>query len=264
MVTTFLPNCFVGAVIVSCCSVLGCNMAVEAQYPKTIINSIGMQLTLIPAGRFTMGVANGVSDEKSAHQVRLSQPFMLGVHEVTQEQYVEVMGSNPSIFKAPQNPVENVSWEDAMNFCRKLSALPEERAAGRVYRLPTEAEWEYACRAGTTTSYGFGDDASDLGEYAWYSNNSDGTHPVGQKQPNAWGLYDMHGNVWEWCADWYGDYPSGTVTDPMGAQSGSNHVFRGGSWDYLAGDCRSSYRGRYYPSLRNSLGFRVVCVWSGQ
>lgn len=186
-------------------------------------NSIGMKFKLIPAGTFTMG------DDNDAPEVTLSKSFSLGIHEVTQSQYERVMGNNPSGFKGANNPVEQVSWEDAVEFCRKLSELPAEKAAGRVYRLPTEAEWEYACRAGTTTKYSFGDDDSELGNYAWFKGNSGNTsHPVGGKKPNAWGLYDMHGNVWEWCQDWYGDYPSGTVTDPMGATSGSYRVNRGG------------------------------------
>ena len=173
-----------------------------------------------------------------------------------------MMGTNPSnfYFLGPQNPVENVSWTDAVEFCRKLSAMPAEKTAGHVYRLPTEAEWEYACRSGTTTAYGFGDDASRLGDYGWFDGNSDSsTHPVGEKKPNAWGLYDMHGNVWEWCQDWYGDYPSGSATDPTGATSGSYRVIRGGSWSNDARYCRSAYRSWRTPEARyNNLGFRVL------
>jgi len=177
---------------------------------------MGMKFKLIPAGKFTMGGLLPIEGD-DAHEVTLTKPFKMGVHEVTQAQYEQVMGSNPSKFEGADNPVENVSWLEALEFCRKLSALPAEKAAGNVYRLPTEAEWEYACRAGTTTQFSFGDDDSDLGDYAWYADNSDDkTHPVGSKQPNAWGLYDMHGNVWEWCLDWHGDYPSGAVTDPTG------------------------------------------------
>ena len=212
-----------------------------------------MEFKPIIGGTFTMGQG------REAHKVTLTKPFEIGVYEVTQEQYKKVMGTNPSDFSGPQNPVENVSWDDAVDFCGKLSALPGEESAGYVYRLPTEAEWEYACRAGTTTEYSFGDSDS-LGDYAWYDTNSGKTtHPVGQKHPNAWGLYDMHGNVWEWCQDCHADYPSGSVADPTGPSSGSFRVARGGSWFYAAGDCRSANRRRDSPSYRNSsLGFRVV------
>ena len=220
-----------------------------------------------------------------AHQVTLTQGFELGVYEVTQEQYEQVMGTNPSQFKGPQNPVEQVSWDEAVEFCRKLSALPAEKQAGYVYRLPTEAEWEYACRAGTTTEYSSGDSDSELGDYAWYGNNSGDqqidalniwntdednyidrlsenncrTHPVGGKKPNGWGLYDMHGNVYEWCQDWYGSYPSGSVTDPTGAASGSLRVLRGGSWFNYSDYCRSAYRSGNTPDYRYiNLGFRVL------
>ena len=170
------------------------------------------------------------------------------------------MGTKPSRFKGLQNPVEKVNWADAVEFCRKLSALPAEKSAGYVYRLPTEAEWEYACRAGTTTRYSFGDSDSELGDYAWYDKNSGRTtHPVGGKKPNAWGLYDMHGNVWERCQDWHGDYPSGSVTDPTGAVSGSYRVYRGGSWNFISDYCRSADRLRNSPDGRSYyLGFRVL------
>ena len=221
---------------------------------RPVVNSIGMQFKLLPGGTFTMGEGG------EAHKVTLTKPFGLGVYEVTQEQYQQVMGTNPSKFKAPQNPVEQVSWNDAVEFCRKLSALPAEKSAGHVYRLPTEAEWEYACRAGTTTKYSFGDSESELGDYAWYDKNSGGTtHPVGGKKPNGWGLYDMHGNVFEWCQDWYGDYPSGSVMDPTGAASGSFRVDRGGSWRHYSGICRSAFRSGDSPDLRDfCLGFRVL------
>ena len=223
-------------------------------------DSIGMKFKLIPAGTFTMG------DGDDAHDVTLTKPFKMGVHEVTQAQYEQVMGVNLSKYKGADNPVENVSWDDAVEFCRRLSELPAEKAAGNVYRLPTEAEWEYACRAGTTTKYSFGDDESELGDYAWYGVNSDQkTHPVGSKKPNAWGLYDMHGNVFEWCQDRYGDYPSGSVTDPTGPAVGSSRVFRGGSWSSSAENRRSASRYGYYPSDRYSYGgFRVCLSPSGK
>ncbi len=231
-----------------------------------IKNSIGMELKLLPAGTFMMGSNFGGANEQPVHKVTLSQNFYIGVHEVTQEQWIKVMGKNPSKFKGPRNAVEQVSWTDAVEFCLKLSALPEERAAGRFYQLPTEAQWEYACRAGATTEYSFGDDESELCDYAWYKGNSGSkTHPVGQKKPSAWGLYDMHGNVWEWCQDWHDAYPSRAVTDPTGAASGSLRVLRGGCWDNAAEDRRSAYRGTGAPSGRGgSNGFRVSLSPSGQ
>jgi formylglycine-generating enzyme required for sulfatase activity len=224
-----------------------------------MVNSIGMSLKLIPAGSFLMGSETGYG-EKPVHKVTLTEPYYIGVHEVTQEQYERIMGKNLSLFKGPDNPAEQVSWADAMAFCQKLSALPSERAAGRVYRLPTEAEWEYACRAGNDTAYSFGDDAQMLGEYAWFRDNSGKTtHSVGQKKPNAWGLYDMHGNVHEWCSDWYGDYPNGAVSDPVGPREGLFLVLRGGSWIDGAADCRSAFRYWRYPSLRfDDFGFRLA------
>jgi formylglycine-generating enzyme required for sulfatase activity/serine/threonine protein kinase len=217
-------------------------------------NSIGMTFRLLPGGVFTM------SEGKEAHKVTLTKPFEIGVYEVTQKQYQRVMGPKPSAFPGPQNPVEQVSWDDAVEFCRKLSAMPEEKAAGYVYRLPTEAEWEYACRAGTDTKYSFGDDESQLGDYAWYDRNSEKkTHPVGQKKPNPWGLYDMHGNVWEWCQDWEGNYPSGAAVDPTGPPSASSRVLRGGSLGNGTVYCRTADRNGTLPGVRgNNFGLRVV------
>ena len=214
----------------------------------------GSGLTLVPItpGEFTMGD----SSDGPPHRVTISRPFFLGATEVTQAQWMAVMGSNPSNFKGDTLPVENVSWDDVMAFCEKLTE--RERAAGRLpagweFTLPTEAQWEYACRAGTT-----GDYAGDLDAMGWYDKNSGGTtHAVGTKQANAWGLSDMHGNVWEWCVDWYDSYPGGSVTDPLGAPSGSYRVRRGGSWRRDAGFCRSAFRGSGSPGLRNFLlGFR--------
>jgi formylglycine-generating enzyme required for sulfatase activity len=198
--------------------------------------------------------------------VTLTKGFWMGKYEVTQGEYLAVVGGNPSRFTGdPNRPVEQLSWTDATNYCARLTA--QERAAGRLpagwaYRLPTEAEWEYAARAGTTTRFSYGDDPGygQLGGYAWYLSNSGGTtHPVGEKQPNPWGLYDMSGNVWEWCSDWYATYPGGSVTDPVGPGSGSFRVLRGGGC-YVGGlDCRSANRDDLAPDFRRYyVGFRAV------
>ena len=197
--------------------------------PSEMTNSIGMELKLIAAGTFMMGEGD------NAHEVTLTKYFYLGIHEVTQAQYEAVMETNPSEFKGASNPAEGISWGDAVRFCQELAGLPAEREAGRRYRLPTEAEWEYACRAGTTTVFSFGDDAGELINYGWFDKNADGmTHPVGEKLPNSWGLYDMHGNVWEWCLDWFGDFPSELVTDPVNRTPGLHRVIRGGGWHRAA------------------------------
>ncbi len=214
-------------------------------------NSIGMEFVYIPPGDFMMG-SDKENNEKPIHKVTISKGFWMGKTEVTQAQWEAVMGNNPSGFKnCPQCPVENVSWGDAQRFIVKLNAQND----GYKYRLPTEAEWEYAARAGTT-----GDYAGNLDSMAWYGANSGNkTHPVGTKQANAWGLYDMHGNVWEWCQDWDGSYPSGTVTDPTGAASSSFRVIRGGGWFLDAVFLRSAVRTFDSPSRRyDGLGFRVV------
>jgi len=223
-------------------------------------SSQSLKLVVIRPGKFTMGSPDGekerANDEGPQREVTITKPFYMGATEVTQAQYEALMGKNPSNFKGPQNPAENVSWNDAVEFCRKLS-----EKTGKKVRLPTEAEWEYACRAGTKTRFGFGDDDTDLRDYAWYQANSESkTHPVGQKKPNAWGLYDMHGNVCEWCSDYHADsYANAKNEDPQGPGSGSHRVLRGGSWLNLPQNCRSAYRGRDDPDYRHSnYGFRVV------
>jgi formylglycine-generating enzyme required for sulfatase activity len=235
--------------------------------PAELTNSIGMQLKLIPAGEFLMGSPAGEEgssgDEGPQHRVQITKPFYLGVHEVTQAQYESVMGKNPSLFKGSDLPVEQVSWDEAKEFCQKLSAREN-----RTYRLPTEAEWEYACRANTTTAYNFGNETSQLGGSAWFDGNSDRkTHSVGAKRPNAWGLYDMHGNVWEWCEDWYdgGYYAKSPSEDPTGPATGSYRVYRGGCWGGSASRCRSARRYGVVPGFRfNFLGFRVAAVPSSR
>jgi len=222
------------------------------------VPDLNLEMVCIGPGTFTMGSDNGADDQKPQTRVTLTHGFWLGKTEVTQGQWVALMGINPSSFKGTDLPVEQVSWSDAIEFCRKLTN--RERTARRLpedyeYTLPTEAQWEYACRAGTTE-----DNAGNLDATAWYHHNSDATtHPVGQKQANAWGLYDMHGNVWEWCLDWYGNYPGGSVRDPIGPASGSKQVYRGGGMFSSAQRCRSGFRGWNVPGGRSpDLGFRLA------
>jgi formylglycine-generating enzyme required for sulfatase activity len=221
-----------------------------------------MEFVRIPAGSFTMGADKNFEEaydsETPQHRVTISQPFYLGKYEVTQQQWTAVMGDNPSEFKGRSNPVENVSWDDAQTFIRRLN----QKENTNKYRLPTEAEWEYAARAGTTSTWSFGDDASSLGQYAWYGDNSgDRTHPVGQKQPNAWGLHDMLGNVFEWVQDWYGGnyYANSPGTDPKGPSTGAFRVLRGGGWILSARNLGSARRGSNTPDSRyDSFGFRLA------
>jgi formylglycine-generating enzyme required for sulfatase activity len=234
--------------------------AFAAENAYTYTNSIGMEFVLIPSGSFTMGADKNYEkaddEETPQHRVSISKPFNLGKYEVTQAQWAAVMGNYPSAFKGRDNPVEQVSWDDAQAFIKRLN----QQEGHSRYRLPTEAEWEYAARAGTTGAYSFGDDEDSLGLYAWYKDNSSTkTHPVGQKQPNSWGLYDMHGNVWEWVQDWYGKYSANSVTDPRGPSSGTDRVQRGGGWFLDAWLCRSAVRVYGPPDFRNVLyGFRLV------
>jgi len=223
-------------------------------------NGVTLDLVWCPAGNFMMGSpASETSrdNDETQHRVTLTKGFWMGSTEVTQRQWEAVMCSNPSKFKnaGANAPVEQVSWEECQTFVQRINA----RVTGGGFRLPTEAEWEYACRAGSTGPY-----AGNLDAMGWYGQNSGyTTHPVGQKQANAWGLYDMHGNVWEWCSDWWGDYPAGSVTDPAGPGSGSNRVIRGGCWINFARSCRSAFRSRDDPGYRfNSLGFRLSRTFS--
>jgi formylglycine-generating enzyme required for sulfatase activity len=284
--------------------------------PVEITNSIGMRLILIPPGEFLMGstpeeIAWGTAEGKKSqapqeffdhlssqapqHRVRISRPYYLGVYPVTQAEYEQVTGVNPSSFTAqpidastfqpPLNdrdrqlrldsakrmagqdtrryPVETISWPDAADFCRRLSQMPGEQTARRVYRLPTEAEWEHACRAGTATRWWCGDDEAAFAACAWYWKNANKTtHPVGEKPANPWGLYDMHGHVWQRCADWYGAdyYAQSPPTDPQGPPHGVQRVIRGGFWNYDAGQCRSANRIGTGPGLRGSATGMRVCL----
>jgi formylglycine-generating enzyme required for sulfatase activity len=231
-------------------------------------NSIGMKFTLIPAGEFNMGSEES-DNEKPVHKVKINNPFYLGTYPVTQREWNAVMGVNPSAwnavmgvnpsaFKGDDLPVETVSWDKVQEFIKKLN----EKEGTDKYRLPSEAEWEYACRAGTTTKYSIGDSESKLGDYGWYDKNSEGkTHPVGQKKPNSWGLHDMHGNVWERVQDKWQDSYDGA---PIGgsaweSEDAAARVVRGGGWSSSAGGCRSAIRFHDAPRGRGrDLGFRLL------
>jgi uncharacterized protein (TIGR02996 family) len=255
----------------------------------TLTNALGMSFALVPAGTFLMGSPEDeegrIEDESPRHDVQISRPFYLGVHPVTQDSYQRLTGANPSHFAASGDgaeavrgldtrafPVDSVSFNDAQKFCRRLSALPEEQCAGHKYRLPSEAEWEYACRAGTTTPFSVGKGLSSQ------QGNCDGGHPykarrgpylnrtapVGSYPPNGFGLFDMHGNVWEWCADRFAEdyYTHSPHRDPRGPRGGNLRVLRGGSWTDYATDLRCAYR--YNGSPRhadNRLGLRVLLPW---
>jgi formylglycine-generating enzyme required for sulfatase activity/serine/threonine protein kinase len=225
---------------------------------------VAIRLRLIPAGKFTMGspaVEAGMRQaDEQQHEVTISMPFYMGVTEVTQAQWQAVMGNHRSSFQGPpERPVELVSWNECQQFIERLNESPGGQSLR--FRLPTEAEWEYACRSGTTTNHSFGDDFSVLPDYAWLKMSSGGTtHAVGELKPNPWGLYDMHGNVFEWCADWYEDYPTSPQVDPLGPASGKDRSLRGGSYNNSPGVHRSARRDHQLPDYRNqNIGFRLVC-----
>jgi len=232
---------------------------------------VKLEMVLVPAGEFLMGSPDADKDardeEKPQHRVRITRPFYLGKYPVTQEQWEVVMAANPSNFKGAKNPVESVGWDDCRQFIDKLNKIIDKlnkkpHPGGGKFQLPSEAQWEYACRAGTASRYGFGDDEDSVGDYAWYlANSGDRPNPVGQKKPNAFGLFDMHGNVGEWCEDWYGEryYAESTRDDPTGPARGSTRVNRGGGWDRPARYCRSAFRSYYVPGFRlNFVGLRLA------
>jgi formylglycine-generating enzyme required for sulfatase activity len=253
------------------------NVPAQADAPaKAFSNAVGMDFVLIPAGSFTMGrnpnVEDGFDSELPAHRVSIANAFYMQTTEVTQEQWGEVVGSYPSKFKGRSNPVEQVSWDDIQIFLKALNA--KEGCSG-CYRLSTEAEWEYAYRAGTKGTYYWGDDADAIGQYAWYASNSgDKTRPVGQLKPNAWGLHDMAGNVVEWVQDCYHESYSGAPADGSAWAGGCYkysdgnvpRVLRGGSWDVDPGNCRAAVRDGTTPTGNRDHyhGFRVVRVVSAR
>ena len=225
----------------------------------TLPGGATMEMIYVAPGSFMMGSPeseDGGSNDETLHRVALTKGYWLGKYEVTQRQWESVMGENPSYFKGADRPVDNVSWKDCQRFIAKVDAEARRQFGGGA-RLPTEAEWEYACRAGTTGRYGGNGNLDDMG---WYDGNSRSeTHPVGQKRTNAWGFYDMHGNVCEWCSDWYGSY-DGDASDPTGAASGGDRVLRGGGWLDYARYCRSAYRDGHDPGRRiGYYGFRLCC-----
>jgi formylglycine-generating enzyme required for sulfatase activity len=260
---------------------------------RAITNSIGMKLVLIPAGEFVMGSPESEKDrfksEGPQHRVRITRPFYLGQYPVTLGEFLKFYHDAdykleierdrkgdfgfmsdagktsdkrpwaPGFENGDDHPAVFVSWNDAAAFCQWLS-----KKEGRQYRLPTEAQWEYACRAGSTTAFCFGDDEKDLDDYGWYDGNGGhGTKAVGKKKPNAWGVYEMHGCVWQWCADWYDEnyYANSPTDDPQGPSEGSMRAFRGGGWVHEAKNCRSARRAYNVPGYRfYGLGFRVARV----
>jgi formylglycine-generating enzyme required for sulfatase activity len=239
--------------------------ATHGELPKSLTlalgNKVTMKLRVIPAGKFMMGSPEGEQSrcaDETQHEVTIGRPFYMGVYDVTQEQYQAVMGKERSMCKGPTYPADSVSWDEAVDFCKKLSAK-----TGKPVRLPTEAEWEYSCRAGTMMPFNTGktlsvdqarccDPTSPNGDYEYFE-----TTPVGSFQPNAWGLYDMHGNVWQWCSDWFGDYPTGPVTDPVGPVDGNYRVVRGGRMCSEPEKCRSARRDVASDDTQG-VGFRVV------
>jgi formylglycine-generating enzyme required for sulfatase activity len=234
----------------------------EKELPIEIENSIGMRFRLVPSGSCLIGSPEGEKGRgtiEGRHVQLFPEEFYMGKFEVTQTEWKAVMGTDsPAGFKGEKRPVEEVTWHDCQRFVNKLCEL--EGVPLNTYCLPTEAEWEYACRGGTDTAFCFGNKVEQLAQWADYAgNNSRQTVDVGKRRPNSLGLYDMHGNVWEWCNDWYGDYSQDTVSDPTGPTNASHRVLRGGSWLSFARSCRSANRGSHDPSIRYSdYGFRVA------
>jgi formylglycine-generating enzyme required for sulfatase activity len=260
----------------------GCRPATEPRQdrPPERISVSGVSMIALSGGEFEMGGSDPEESDQPPHRIYVS-PFLIDKYPVTQQAYEKLMRRNPSHWKAPQHPVDHIRWRDAAEYCNARSRSErltpaydpqtwECSFAVDGYRLPTEAEYEYALRAGTATAYFFGNSAADLGRYAWFKANSPrGSHPVGQQLPNRWGLHDMVGNIWEWCQDWYQEdyYQQSPPRDPQGPASGENRVVRGGSWNSKPADCRSAYRNYELPAftdicfakdIHGQIGFRCV------
>lgn len=248
-------------------------IADTSSFERLVKTQFGLELVRCVAGSFMMGSPSnelGRFKNELQHKVTITRDFFIGKFPVTQSIYKSIMGDNPSHFKCNTNPVECVIWSKALEFCEKLNKATDlARPKGYKFDLPSEAQWEYACRAGSTTALNnnknltaFSGNCFNLDEVAWYNKNSYvKAHPVGMKEPNAWGIYDMHGNVWEWCKDWYSEYTSTECVDPMGPSVGSLRVSRGGSWEDSPSSCRSAYRGSGRPVREfDSLGFRIALV----
>ena len=225
----------------------------EVEKKADLGKGVNLDIVLIPAGRFMMGSPaseKGRNENETQHEVTLTKSYYMGKYELTQEQWEAVMGNNPSEIKGVKLPVTQVSWEDCQEFIKKLNS----KTTGG-YRLPTEAEWEYACRAGTSTAFSYGDSITKSDANI----NGDNIKAMGSYSPNAFGLYDMHGNVWEWCEDWYGPYPNGKVNDPLGTANGTHRILRGGSFFYGVSEARSSNRATDSPANRSgNAGFRLA------
>jgi formylglycine-generating enzyme required for sulfatase activity len=271
------------AITASCILVLvlamskGCRRTEDdAPKPEVITTRSGLEMVAIPGGWLEMGSNEGNDDESPVHKVWIS-PFLMDRYEVVQEQFRKFQMPDPSHFKNPRNPLEQINWTDAAMYCNERSLAEglelcydeetwECNFTANGYRLPTEAEWEYACRAGTNSKYSFGNSVQKLKDHAWFvENSSTSTQPVGQKQPNPWGLYDMHGNVSEWCNDFYAEdyYQQSPQRDPKGPPKARERVLRGGAWNSSADSCRSAYRASD-PSINDTclasdaIGFRCV------
>lgn len=253
-----------------CCGAIPARASYQADpptQPESIENSVGMRLVKIMPGEFLMGSPETEPSRfecERQHKVRITKAFWISVEEVSVEQYSTVLNREIKDALDGNLPVRHISWHDAESFCRKLSEFEPEKLAGRNYRLPTEAEWEYACRAGTKTAYFWGDDPSAADEYAWNMKNSgESLKRAGGRKPNPWGLHDMNGSLWEWCSDWYAELPSQEQTDPQGTSSGEQRVVRGGAYDSPLGYIRSASRAPAPPSFLSqgegqNIGFRVV------